>query len=374
MSLIDLPDIQFVDEDVGNTLQNLITTYEAISGRTLYPGDPVRIFLHAIASIIVQQRVLINQTAKSNLLRYATDAILDHLGAFSETTRLQASSALTTLRFTLSAPQSWSVGIPMGTRVTSLGDPKLYFSTTTYAEVAVGATTVEVLAICNQQGVVGNGFLVGQINRIVDPLPFIVSASNVTISSGGAEREDDEAYRQRIRTAPESFSVAGPEGAYQYWAKTASSSIVDIAIESPAAGEVRIVPLLANGELPSSEILAKVLEICNDKRIRPLTDHVTAAAPSPQNYTLDITYWIDQERIVEATAIQTAITNAVSEYVSWQKERLGRAINPSELIRRAMIAGALRVDVTSPVYTTIGETEVAIASSTTVTFGGFEHA
>lgn len=48
-------------------------------------------------------------------------------------------------------------------------------------------------------------------NKCADrPLPFVQSVTNTTESSGGADTETDDAYRQRIRSAPESFSVAAP--------------------------------------------------------------------------------------------------------------------------------------------------------------------
>ncbi|MGO4375370.1 baseplate J/gp47 family protein, partial [Paenibacillus sp. MCAF20] len=213
-ALIDLPDIEYVSDDVTTTLNNMIIAYEAISGRTVYPGDPVRLFLLSLASIIVQQRSLINLTAKQNLLRYASSDILDHMGAFADTDRLPASQAAVTLRFTLSAPQTSAVTIPAGTRASTASDPKRYFATSSLAQIAAGLMSVDVLALCTEAGTLGNNYVAGQINQIVDPIAFVASVINLSSSSGGADIEDDEAYRERIRSAPESFSVAGPSGAY----------------------------------------------------------------------------------------------------------------------------------------------------------------
>ena len=81
---------------------------------TLYPGDPVRLFLETIAYVISYQRSLIDFTGKMNLLAYSTGDYLDHLGAFVGVTRLSAASAICTVRFTLSAVQSGSIIIPSG--------------------------------------------------------------------------------------------------------------------------------------------------------------------------------------------------------------------------------------------------------------------
>ncbi|MEF3312605.1 baseplate J/gp47 family protein [Paenibacillus sp. GYB004] len=370
MSLLELPDMQFVDTDVTSTLNNVLQIHAAITGRTLAPGDPERLFLQSLCAIIVQQRVLIDKTAKANLLRYAWGPILDHLGAFSETTRLPASAARTTVRFTLSAPQLSVVAIPAGTRISTGGDPKRYFITMEHAEILSGQTLIDVTAECTEAGTMGNGYLPGQINQIVDPIAFVQTGSNTTESAGGSDVESDDAYRQRIYTAPESFSVAGPDGAYRYWAKTASPAIIDVSVSSPTAGDVLIVPLLKGGEIPSQEIMDAVEDICSSKRVRPLTDRVTVAAPTTVSYNIAFTYWISSERSTDVAAIQTAVNQAVNDYALWQKSKLGRDVNPSELIRRVTMAGAYRVDVVTPVFDEVALTEVAIAGTINATYGG----
>lgn len=151
LALNNLPAIQFVNADVNQTVQNIITTYEAICGRKLYPADPLRLFLLSIAQIIVQQRAIINQTAKQNLLCYATGEYLDHLGAMVETERLDAAPALTTVRFHLSVPLSEAVLIPAGTRV-SPGN-ELFFATTKVGEIKPGALHIDLICSCLTPGV-----------------------------------------------------------------------------------------------------------------------------------------------------------------------------------------------------------------------------
>lgn len=368
-SLSNLPNIEFASKDVSQIETDVITTYEAISGRKLAPGDPVRLFLQAIASIIAQQRVLIDYSAKQNLLAFAEGDFLDHIGARFNTDRLPAQPANTTIRFTINS-QPQTVTIPEGTRVTP--DGKIFFSTVEAKDIPSGTTEVDVAAECTTPGTAGNDWEPGQINRLVDPLPWVVKVENTTTSSGGTDPEDDDSYRERIRKAPESFSVAGPYGAYEYWARTAHQSIIDVAVSSPSAGQVEIRPLLEGGEIPTQEILDAVDAVCNDKSIRPLTDQVTVLAPTVVNYDITLTYWIDQSNSSIAASIQEKVNEAVNDYITWQKSKLGRDINPSELIARIMAAGAKRVDITSPVFTAITKEQVAVANNVTVTYGGLE--
>ena len=369
MSLIgNLPEIDFVDKDAADIETAIITTYEAIAGRTLAQGDPIRLFLLSVAAIIVQQRVLIDYSAKMNLLAYAKDEFLDHLGALYAVIRLTATAATTTLRFMLSAALAQAITIPIGTRATTLSG--VVFATTVAAEIAAGSLSVDVEAVCASTGAAGNGYVAGQINQFVDVIAYVASVTNTTTSEGGADSESNDALRERIQQAPESFSVAGPTGAYEFWAKTASSLIADVAVYSPSAGNVAIRPLLSGGVLPGAEILATVLAVCGAKGIRPLTDNVSVLSPEAVSYDINLTYYINRADATSSVAIQAAVTAAVAAYALWQKSKLGRDINPAELIYRIRAAGAGRVEVTSPVYTVLQPYQVAQNGSVTVTFGG----
>lgn len=198
-------------------------------------------------------------------------------------------------------------------------------------------------------GVIGNAYAPGTLSILVDPIPYVASVSNNTVSVGGLDKEKDDPFRERIRQAPESFSTAGPTGAYEYWAKTASSTIVDVKPFSPSPGVVHICVLLAGGEIPGEELLDQVLAICSNKKVRPLTDNVVAVAPEQVEYRINVSYWIDKANESIAASIRSKVEAAVNEFILWQKSRLGRAIDPSELTCRMKAAGAKRVAVIAPV-------------------------
>ncbi|NQX49461.1 baseplate J/gp47 family protein [Paenibacillus tritici] len=371
MEYAELPEILFAEEDAAAIQQNVITVYEGLAGRTLQPADPVRLFLSSLAAVIIQQKVLINQTAKGNLLRYASGTLLDHMGAFQGSKRLKASAAIVTLKFVLSIPLASATSIPAGTRVgVQGGNGSIYFTTTEYLEIPAGETAGIVAAQCSDSGTVGNGFLPGQINVQMDPLPFVQSITNLTVSSGGAAAETDEAFKERIRLAPESYSTAGPQGAYEFWAKSASSAVMDVHAYSPAPGRVTVVPLLAEGQIPGEDVLNSIAETLEDRGIRPLTDLVSVSAPQPVSFNTAVTYYISRSRAAEVPAIQAAVSAAVAAYQLWQRSKLGRDINPSELIARIMAAGALRVVASAPVYTALSATQIAQSGTTTITYGG----
>lgn len=192
-------------------------------------------------------------------------------------------------------------------------------------------------------------------------------------SDGGADEESDAAFYERMRESVETFSTAGPLGAYEYYAKSASALIVDVKATSPEPGEVDVRVLLSGGQLPGEEILKEVLDILNADKVRPLTDHVTVAAPETVPYDIDFTYWTQEGGAVSDDKVAENIAAAVRTFKEWQGAKMGRDVNPSYLISLLMQAGAKRVKVRSPVDTVVPDNAVAVIGETAVVNGGAEN-
>jgi len=369
ISLSNLPSVTFAEMNPSVIQSAIITAYEATAVRSLADGDPVRLFLLTIADIIIQQRTVINNAGRMNLLAYATGSYLDQIGVLVGCYRNAASTAVVSLHFAISQAQSSVLTIPLGTRV-SVGS--LVFATTAIASVPIGATSTTVTAQCTTSGTSGNGYLSGQITQIVDTFTYFQAVTNITTSSGGAIAEVDSAFRLRIQEAPQSYSTAGPSGAYAYWAKTAYSSISDVTVDSPSAGVVDIRVLMSGGIIPTADILNAVLAICSSSSIRPLTDNVTVNAPTAITYNINVTYFIDNDNSSLATSVQAAVQAAITVYQTWQSAALGRDINPSQLIYLMVQAGAKNINVTSPVFTAVAQTAVAQLGTSAVNYGGLD--
>ena len=67
----DYQEIDFVETNVETIETELLNMYEEIMNESVAPGSPVRLFIMWIAQVIVQQRVIINDSAKSTVPRYA---------------------------------------------------------------------------------------------------------------------------------------------------------------------------------------------------------------------------------------------------------------------------------------------------------------
>lgn len=332
---------EFLETDSEKIRSQIITGFEQASGDSLAAGDPRRLFLLSIADIIIQQRTAINLAAQQNLLSYAQGAYLDALGELLSVERMSESRAVTTMRFTLSQALGSVYTIPAGTQVTN---GVMTFETDEDLLIPIGQTQGEVSASCMIPGVVGNDYLAGQISTIVTPMTFVASAENVTITMGGADAEGDAEYAERIRLAPNSFSVAGPEKSYVYHAKSVSPAIIDVKVDSPTPGEVDVYVLLTDGTLPTSDTLEQIEEYLSAEEIRPLTDYVVVKAPTASNYQIELHYWISQEDSSRAAQIQADVEAAVEQYRLWQQTKIGRDITPGKLLQLVFAAGANRVD------------------------------
>lgn len=336
-----LPEVNFLETDAETIRSQIITGFEQASGDTLAAGDPRRLFLLSIADVIIQQRTAINLAAQQNLLSYAQGGYLDALGQLLAVERMAESKAVTTIEFTLSQALGSVYTIPAGTQVTN---GVVTFETDEDLLIPIGQTKGEVSASCTVAGPVGNDYLAGQISTIVTPMTFVSGAQNTTITTGGADAESDSDFADRIRLAPNSFSVAGPEKAYVYHAKSVSPAIIDVKVDSPTPGEVDVYVLLTDGTLPTEDTLEQIEEHLSDENIRPLTDYVVVKAPTASNYEIELHYWISQEDSSKAAQIQADVEAAVEQYRLWQQTKIGRDITPGKLLQLVFAAGASRVD------------------------------
>ena len=186
--------------------------------------------------------------------------------------------------------------------------------------------------------------------------------------------EDDDSLTRRIYLAPSVYSCAGPRDAYEYYAREWRGDVADVRIVSPLPDEVNIYFVIEdeNGlRVPNSTELTAMAAYLDDETIRPLCDKVTALAPDEVEYAITVKYWIAESDQRSVSEIQSRIAAAVADFQTWQR-KLGRDINPTELIARLREAGAKRVTLTAPVDTVIDTTELPKCTGATATYGGLE--
>ena len=373
----EYPDIEFVETDTETIENSMIALFELMykemTGKTkkVYPASPERLFIAWAASIVIQQRIIINETAKKNVPRYANGKYLDSLGElFKDTFRLPEARATALFRFYISEPQEQSVIVPQGTRINF--DGEIVFSTTEELEIHAGDTYGDVLGECQTAGIVGNNIATGQIKEIMDTYDFYWKVENITRTAGGADKESDQSYYERLRESMEGFSTAGPVGGYIYHVKSVSTAIADVTATSPEPGLVDIRVLLNGGEMPTEATMQEIQDALNASTVRPLTDRVIVSKPEEVPFSVDVTIYLPRYSQTSSTIIERDARSAVAAYIKWQTEKMGRDINPSRLHNFLMEAGLKRAEIRKPDFTVVPETSVARLTGETVLNGGTE--
>ena len=373
----EYPDIEFVETDTETIENSLIALwelmYEKMTGKKkkVYPASPERLYIAYTAAIIVQQRIIINETAKKNVPRYANGKYLDSLGElFKDTFRLPEARATAIFRFHISEPQPQSVIVPQGTRINF--DGEIVFATTEELEIKAGEEYGDILGECLTPGIVGNNIAAGQIKEIMDTYDFYWKVENITRTAGGADKESDQSYYERLRESMEGFSTAGPVGGYIYHVKSVSTAIADVTATSPEPGLVDIRVLLNGGEMPTEATMQDIQDALNASTVRPLTDRVIVSKPEEVPFSVDVTIYLPRYSQTSSTIIERDARSAVAAYIKWQTEKMGRDINPSRLHNFLMEAGLKRAEIRKPDFTVVPETSVARLTGETVLNGGTE--
>jgi len=384
--IVSLPIPQFVEDadglDPNLVLNDMIASFQALAGRTLYPAQVERLLIDLWAYRESLVRNAIQYAAMQCLAAFASYPMLDYLGQLVGVTRLQAVGASCTLQFTVAAPQPGPFTIPAGTLV-GTQDGAFAFATSSDLTIPAGATTGTVFATATTPGEGGNGYATGQVSVQLNPNTLLSAVTNTTVSSGGGDIETDAHLRDRIQAAPNRFSVAGPVGAYRFWALSADPEIQDVLVYSPVPGTVNVYVLMGpttqpaaspnSAAIASAAILSKVFNIINSDSIRPLTDTVAALAVSEIDYSVvgTVTLYSDAEPTVAMAAANAAAAQLAQNLAN----RIQRDIVPEEFIAAIGSApGVYRVQLTQPAYTqlTAGQWAHCIAITLTQVVG-MEH-
>lgn len=372
------PEHQFISTDTAALEALMVASYEKITGMSMTPASPERLFIKWVTAIILQERVLNNYTGNQNIPSRAEGENLDALGElFYLTERPQAQCAVCTERFYISEAQSFAVLVPAGTRVTD-GSRTLVWETVGDAYVQPGDTWVDTQVRCQKAGIVGNGYAAGQINTVVDVYDYYSGCENITASDDGSDTATDEEFYELMRASQDAYTTAGSEGAYIYHAKRVSTQIADVAVTRPADGCVTLYVLMEDGSTAGTEVKNAVVSACSAARVRPLTDHVSAKDPESVEYNIAFKFFVPQNSPYSSTEVLDAVEQAVENYVAWQSGRLGRDINPDKLREFLAGTGIKRIELTEPVFTRLrdgrdNETpQIAVLADKTVTNGGYE--
>lgn len=331
---MDNTELHYLTYDPTEIWNEMIVNYVNAGGDILYPGDEKEMLLRAVLADIVQVFAGVDNALRMQTLRYATGDYIDLIGENRGCYRIEASAAKTTVIITTNATGETGT-LPAGTSMTA--DGVLFYLLDNDLVLTGYQQTVSVGVTADREGSAGNGLTAGTTMFLSNPNPAINSITAAINATGGNEREEDEAYRKRIREYELTEVHTGPERQYESVAKSVSSDILDAAAIGVLGGRVDIYLLLADGA-SSASIIQAVTDKLSAYNVRPLTDLVTVMEATAVPYVLNVGYSCDG-----SSSTVTAITEAVQDYQDWQDNSLGTPFNPDKLMAALYQAGATRV-------------------------------
>lgn len=350
----------FFERDPAVIKDDLRTRFEAISGRTLYPAQTEMFLIEVAAYALSVLGEAAQNAVLQNTVVFSEGVHLDNRAANVSTYRLAAQPAVTTLEFRLAEIRLLDTVVPAGTRVSAGGS--IVFATDSDLTVPAGMLAASVTATAVEPGARWNGLGIGAVRDILDPVAFIVEASNTSEVTGGTDVEDQERFRLRAANALFTIAKTGPRNGYREHVLAVNPEIVDVAVIRPEPGYIDIYPLMRAG-VPSVELKAAVLAYLDPETLRPMGDEVAVLDPIPVGFDVTLTV-----RVLEASAGMEENARAAAEaaFEPWNQS-LGSQIAPSVIVSAVKsISGVTDVEIAGLAFTDLAAAQFAVLSSLTV--------
>lgn len=327
-------EIHYLAYDPEEIWKEMNVAYIEAGGDILYPGDEKEMLLRGVQSIVTQVFAGVDAALRMDTLRYAVGEYLDIYGEKRNCIRIPSEAATCTVEIKFKASGTAKT-LSAGTALTADGE-RLYLLADDVEQTGY-EQTISAEVVCRDTGGIGNGLLAGTQMQFMVPNPAVISVYAMQDASGGQDEEDDDTYRERIRTFGLINTTTGPQAQYESAAMDVTSEILDARALNNGAGKVGIYLLLAS-DTGAAAILESVKTALNAQSVRPLTDTVEVYRATKISYALNVKY--AQEA---GSNIASAIAEAVQEYQKWQDKTIGRAFNPDKLMAMCYQAGAIRV-------------------------------
>lgn len=209
----------------------------------------------------------------------------------------------------------------------------------------------------------------------LDQLGALVGVTRLLITPADEEAgtpavmESDEDFRYRITLAPEGYSVAGPRGAYLFYALSADGDVASASAISPAPTEVEVYVLSRSGDGTASPALIDTVEAAlSDEDVRPLGDRLTVASAAITNYAIeaDISTFAGPDSAVVMAEAQARVEAWVEA-----NRRIGRDITRAGIIAALFAGGVQNVDLTLPAADIpFDDTQAGHCTGITLTWAG----
>jgi phage-related baseplate assembly protein len=178
-------------------------------------------------------------------------------------------------------------------------------------------------------------------------------------------KEDDEALILRALMAWDGLSVAGPTGAYEYFALSADGKVADAKGSSPAPAEALVTILSTKGNgTANATLIAKVTQALSHEDKRPVADRLTVQSAGIIHYTITAKLHIDSQG-AEADVVLQAARDRLAAFIN-PRRRIGVEIPRSAIDAALHVQGVRKVDLIGWADITPSATQAAYCTAFTV--------
>ena len=178
-------------------------------------------------------------------------------------------------------------------------------------------------------------------------------------------KEDDEALILRALMAWDGLSVAGPTGAYEYFALSADGKVADAKGSSPAPAEALVTILSTEGDgTADATLIAKVTQALSHEDTRPVADRLSVQSAGIIHYTITAQLHISSQG-AEADVILQAARDQLATFIN-PRRRIGVEVPRSAIDAALHVQGVRKVDLIGWADITPSATKAAYCTGFTV--------
>lgn len=156
-------------------------------------------------------------------------------------------------------------------------------------------------------------------------------------------KEDDEALILRALMAWDGLSVAGPTGAYEYFALSADGKVADAKGSSPAPAVALVTILSTEGDgTADATLIANVTQALSHEDTRPVADRLSVQSAGIIHYTITAQLHISSQG-AEADVILQAARDQLAAFIN-PRRRIGVEVPRSAIDAALHVQGVRKVD------------------------------
>lgn len=281
---MDNTELHYLTYDPEEIWKTMMLNYVEAGGDILYPGDEKEIQLRSVQADIVQVFAAVDHALRMQTLRYAQGEYLDILGESRGCERIEAKAAKAKVTITTNET-GIKTTLEVGTAMTA--DGQVFYTLSDDLRLTGYIQTIIAEITADRTGRAGNGLKEGTEMVLAITHPAVKSIVVLEAANGGTEKEEDSAYRERIREFGLASITTGPKQQYESVAKSVSNQVIDACALNIGPGKVGVYVILSDEE--KKEVLLKeILDALSQKNVRPLTDEVSVYQAIDIKYTLNI--------------------------------------------------------------------------------------